>query len=118
MNSKLADFTAVMRALQEFTPSVLEQALRLSQTDSLYRSEKILGQAQWLHDLQATFPTVPYNLHRNLIWRAVALAPAGFCHPRSSMIGTLLEDLAAGMPFDQVAERFARKMHPHNPINR
>jgi hypothetical protein len=48
----------------------------------------------------------------NATWLAVALAPPGFCHPRSSMVGTLLEDLAAGMDFDAVAARFSAKMHP------
>ena len=48
----------------------------------------------------------------NLTWLAVASAPAGFCHVRSSMIGTLLEDLAAGLPFEQIKAKFAAKMHP------
>ena len=48
----------------------------------------------------------------NLTWLAVATAPAGFCHVRSSMIGTLLEDVAAGMPFDAIKQRFDAKMHP------
>jgi hypothetical protein len=46
------------------------------------------------------------------VWRAIATAPAGFCHPRSSMVGTLLEDIASGMAFDDAAKRFAAKMHP------
>jgi hypothetical protein len=45
-------------------------------------------------------------------WAAVAKAPAGFCHPRSSMIGTLLEDIAAGKSYEDVAKSFAAKMGP------
>lgn len=51
-------------------------------------------------------------LRDTLTWRAVATAPAGYCHPRSSMIGTLLDDIAAGMPYDDIAGRFKAKMHP------
>jgi hypothetical protein len=46
------------------------------------------------------------------VWRAVATAPAGFAHPRSSMIGTLLEDIAAGKDYETVARAFAAKMNP------
>jgi hypothetical protein len=49
---------------------------------------------------------------KNVVWRAIAKAPAGFCHPRSSMIGTLLEDIEAGMEFSEVSRRFAAKMAP------
>ena len=40
------------------------------------------------------------------------MAPDGFCHPRSSMIGTLLEDIVSGLPFDTIERRFKEKMHP------
>lgn len=32
-----------------------------------------------------------------LVWKAVASAPDGFCHPRSSAIGTLIEDIEKGV---------------------
>jgi hypothetical protein len=101
---KLQDFLMVRTALIDFTKQMLEQAVKLLKTESLYRSEKLLGQAEWLLDLK----TKPINL----LWKAVATAPAGFCHPRSSMIGTLLEDIRSGMEFSQIEKRFAAKMHP------
>ena len=118
MAEKREDFRTVSRALgefgtAEFNSGVIGQALAILKTDSLYRSEKVLGQAQWLADLQARREAAKGADRRaNVTWLAVAKAPAGFCHPRSSMIGTLLEDLAAGMSFDAVARRFAEKMHP------
>jgi hypothetical protein len=42
----------------------------------------------------------------------VAKAPEAFCHPRSSMAGTLLEDLAAGKSFAQVKAAFDKKTAP------
>ena len=103
----------VLTKLEPFDHSIrysLAQALKLLKSEALYRSEKVLGQAQWLYDLHRALPSRRNRDH--VLWRAVAAAPAGFCHPRSSMIGTLLEDLAAGMPFDDVSRRFAEKMHP------
>lgn len=103
------DHGNVMRALAEFPLDLLERVVELLKSDALYRSEKVLGPAEWLRDLAAA--AVKGN-RTNVVWRAVATAPAGFCHPRSSMVGTLLEDLAGGMSFDDAAGRFRAKMHP------
>lgn len=112
MAGKREDYRAVVRALEEFSPEHLETALTLLRTDSLYRSEKVLGQAEWLHALHVARSGVQGPARANVVWRAVATAPAGFCHPRSSMIGTLLEDIASGKDFDEVSRAFAAKMHP------
>jgi hypothetical protein len=110
MAEKREDYNNISRALAEFTLPMLEQALTLLKTDSLYRSEKVIGPAQWLHDLHIGRNAAKNK--QNAVWRAIAVAPAGFCHPRASMIGTLLEDIAAGMDFAEVSRRFQSKMHP------
>lgn len=112
MAEKRADFETVMRALNEFTQPHLETALTLLRTEALYRSEKVLGQAEWLHALHLARSAAHGTGKSNAVWHAVATAPAGFCHPRSSMIGTLLEDISAGKDFGEVSRAFAAKMHP------
>lgn len=112
MAEKREDFKTVMHALSEFTQPHLETALTLLKTDALYRSEKVLGQAEWLHALHVARAAAHGAGKANAVWRAIATAPAGFCHPRSSMIGTLLEDIAAGKEFSEVSRAFAAKMHP------
>jgi hypothetical protein len=112
MAAKKEDFRTVTHALGEFTLAHLETALTLLKSDSLYRSEKVLGQAEWLHSLHIARSAAHGNLKANVVWRAIAIAPAGFCHPRSSMIGTLLEDIAAGKGYEEVSRAFAAKMHP------
>lgn len=106
------DFETVRRALGEFSLPNVELALTLLKTDALYRSEKVLGQAEWLQKLHVAQAAARGPARDNVLWRAIVTAPAGFCHPRSSMIGTLLEDIAAGMDFAEVSRRFATKMHP------
>jgi hypothetical protein len=110
MAEKREDYKNVQRALAEFSPSMLETALTLLESDQLYRAEKVIGPAQWLRDVHKARDAAMNKA--NILWRWIATAPAGFCHPRSSMIGTLLEDIAAGMTFEQVSRRFAEKMHP------
>lgn len=102
---KLEDFKNVIRALGEFKLEHLNTAVQLLEAEALYRSEKVLGQAKWLQELKPV-------KNPNLLWKAVAVAPAGFCHPRASMIGTLLEDLESGMPIARAQSRFADKMRP------
>lgn len=112
MAAKLEDFRTVQRALGEFSAQDLELAVSILRTETLYRSEKVLGAAEWLRDLHHARKNAPRGRAGNVVWRAVAKAPTGFCHPRSSMIGTLLEDIKAGLPGDAIAARFAAKMAP------
>jgi hypothetical protein len=109
-----ADVDTLKRALSEFPRRVVEQAVAVLETDGLDRSEKATGPARWflgVHDQLAAAP--PAGPRRdNVIWRAAAAAPPGFCHVRSSMVGSLLEDLVAGLEFESVKARWATKMHP------
>ncbi len=106
-------FDSVRRALGEYTKSTCATALRLLKDDKLANSEAALGQAQFLVDLHAARDAVSGQRRKdNLVYRAVATAPVGFCHPRSSMIATLLDDIEAGKSFTQAAASWAAKMHP------
>lgn len=109
---KLQNFGTLRRGLDEFDRAVVAQAVQILESGGLYRGEKVLGAAKWLlalHD--ARQGKVGAEL-ANVTWLAVATAPAGFCAPRSSMIGTLLEDIAAGLPVADIQRRFADKMDP------
>lgn len=64
-----------------------------------------LGQAQFLRDLHDA-------KNRNLRWKLIAEAPSGFCHPRSSMIATLLDDIKAGVSFEVARKKWNKQMHP------
>ncbi len=46
------------------------------------------------------------------MWRLIASAPDGFCHPRASMIGVLLDAIAVGMSFDAIKSHFNEKVYP------
>lgn len=107
------DHATLCRALVEFDNNVIGQALQIVQSEALARSEKFEGRLQWLKDLSDKVNhTNMSKIDVNAVWQAVATAPAGFCHVKSSMIGTLLEDLFAGKSFDTVKKAFNEKMHP------
>lgn len=109
---KKEDFRILNEYLADYPLSIVLPAVKLLKTDSLYRSEKCLGVAEWLQQLQSAILAKSSKQRRNLVWLAVATAPPGFCHIKESMIGTLLDDLKAGLDFNDISRRFAEKMHP------
>lgn len=104
---------SLVRGLEEFPLDIVRKAKALLDSEALYRGEHVAGVADFLIKLHlARKAAKSASARDNVTWLAVARAPAGFCHVRSTMIGTLLEDLAADMPIDAVRKRFADKMHP------
>lgn len=111
MAEKKDDFAMLCRGLADYPKAVVNQALTVLRADAMDRSEKTFGVAQWLSALHAKVLAFPAR-RDNLIWAAVAAAPPGFCHVRSTVIATLLDDIVAGLPFESIRQRWAQKMHP------
>lgn len=89
-------------AMNHYSKSTIEQAVNLLRSDDLYRSEKVLGCAEWLMKIRREIEATNTQHRTNLLWRYAATAPTGYCHVRSGMIGTLLDDIAAGMSITAV----------------
>jgi hypothetical protein len=107
------DWRMLSRGLAEFPQELVARAHALLNSGTLYRSEKCIGAATWLLELHQALAAVKAPRQRDaLVWRAAATAPAGFTHVRSSMIGTLLEDLASGLDSAAIKRRFDEKMAP------
>lgn len=109
MAEKKEDFKMLMTAVMKYKKETIESAVNLLRSNSLYRSEKILGIAEWFLGVKQRQASYDF---KNIVWSRVATAPAGFCHISSSMIGTLLDDIEAGMDFETVKRRFDEKMNP------
>lgn len=114
---KQQDFQQVVRALSEFPLDLLNQVVELLDVDgdALFRGEKVLGPAKFLRDVQSASQNLKGQQRRNVIFNMVASAPAGFCHPRSSMIGTLLDDLQNGLSLDRAAVKLMTAAVPDSP---
>lgn len=112
MAERREEYGMLGRGLVEFTAPVAKQALALLKSGTLYRSEKCEAIAQWFVDLHEAIARTRAENPINVVWRAVATAPAGFAHVRSTMIGTLLEDILTGYDTASIARRFAEKMSP------
>lgn len=113
MAAKRENFGTVARALADFAPATIAEAVRLLEAGHLARSEQFIAPLHWLADLHDKRAAArDSRIRDNLLWRAIATAPEGYCHPRAAVTGTLLEDIAAGMAFADVKARFDAKMHP------
>lgn len=107
------EYLMLKRGLEDFSIETTRQAALMLTTESLPRSEKHVELARWLVTLQERIASTKNHQQRdNLLWRAVSTAPAGWPHIRSGLLGTLLEDIAAGMAFEAVKRRFTEKIDP------
>lgn len=119
MAEKVEDYGVLCRGLADYSVAELTQAVRVLEADAVSRPEKTLGIASWFLGLQKQIQSLPgwrpHSIPRgtfNLIWRAVATAPLGFCHVRNTVLATLLDDVKAGLPFDTISHKWQQKMHP------
>lgn len=109
MAAKKEDFRTVATALADYKAPALDEALRLFKADALARSDKFVAPVQWLRELQNR---PKGRKGENVLWRAIADAPNGYCHPRAGVVGSLLDDIVAGLPFPDIKARFNAKLGP------
>lgn len=113
MAEKREDREVLQRSLADFPIAAVRKAHSYLRSGALFRSEKCEGVAAWLVDLHESLAAGKGEARRqNLLWQAAASAPPGYCHVRSGMIGTLLEDIVAELPFAELKARFDAKMDP------
>lgn len=112
---KREDYGLLASAVGKYRTKTVETAVNLLRSESLYRSEKVLGVAEWFLEVLRLVKEerdTRNKTTRNILWYKAATAPAGFCHISTSMIGTLLNDIEAGYDFATVSRKFAEKMNP------
>lgn len=107
---KNEDRSLLLSCIKKYKVQDVESAVNLLRSGSLYQGEKILPMAEWF--LETMRAAGGRKINTNILWYRAATAPAGFCHIPASMVGTLLDDIAAGYGSDEVKRRFDEKMHP------
>ena len=110
---KAEDFLSLCRALEEYSLETVQTAGQVLTSGHLYRSEKAKDRIDWLLGLKlGMMQTKNKKLQNNMIWSAVAAAPAGWCHVKSSIVGSLLDDIKSGMSFVTIQNRWETKLDP------
>ena len=106
------DYGTLCRGLAKTTAEHITSALKLFRDGSLGRPERFEEMAAWALALIQARAAVRGPARDNLAWRAVATAPAGWAHIGNTVLGTVLEDLAAGLSFEQIKGKMDAKLHP------
>lgn len=104
-------YDSVSKMLTEHTVDRLEETITLLKSGVLKESNKVLPIVEWFHDLKVK-TEANKKARRNLLWRAVAMAPTGFTSLRSSTAGMLLDAIATGTPMEIIKNRFAKATDP------
>jgi hypothetical protein len=98
-----------MGSLAAYSQNTVDKAVEILLFGDLYRAEKVKGPAMFLQKAhKANKLTKRRRINR--LWAMAYEAPPGFCHAKTTMIGTLLDDLQNNDP--NAEENFKRKMHP------
>lgn len=84
------------KAVQTYGVDTINKAIIYLKAGDLSRPEKALPIAEWFLEVKEAFDIVKKrHVHSpsNILWRYAALAPTGFCHLRSGMLGTLMDSI-------------------------
>lgn len=101
------------RALQELTSHHTDRAVAMLQAGSLSRGEKLLPMAQFLADTHREVRNHSGTEMRNrMLWLAVSKAGAGWCTPRASALGALIEDIDSGASISTITRKHNERMGP------
>ena len=107
------EYGILRRSLAEYPIAVVRNAQQLLTTGQLYRSEKCIGVAEWFLRVHEAIAGSAGRLRQEAVtWLAAATAPAGYCHVRSTVISTLLDNIVAGKSFDEIKAQFDSVMAP------
>jgi hypothetical protein len=91
--------------LQDTPYTYIIRAIELLESKALNRGEQFLAPANWL--------MVQWTKRSNArLWYAVAHAPEGFCHPRASMLGNLIDSIRRGTSMTDIIGAWNAQMDP------
>lgn len=111
--ARAADYQMVRRILNEYPADTMRETLKILRGGLLFNADSHAAMAAWfvgLHDNVAQ--TRDARTRDNLLWLAVASAPAGYANARGGMLGALLDDVKAGLPFETIKNRWNEKADP------
>ena len=105
----------LQRALADFPTHNLRTAIDMLKAGALSRGDKIVPMATFLLDLKESMHDGEGGGSRAQdlkLWQAVAVAGAGWCTPRATVLGALMEDLDNRLESGEVRRRHNLRVAP------
>ncbi|NPC91435.1 hypothetical protein HOO54_04040 [Bacillus sp. WMMC1349] len=113
MAEKKQQFETLTTAFISYSTDTVDKALTFIHSGTLYRGERVRPMAEWFKQSIEKVEAIQSSHRREaLIWLLAATAPEGFTSVRSSVLGSLLNDIEDGLSTDLIARRFKEKMDP------
>lgn len=108
------DRNLLHRTANEFTLTQIVAARAWLTQGDLWQAERFLPTLQWFEELvlRCGSSSCTRNTADDLVWHAAATAPAGWAHLRNGMVGTILDAVKAGVPFDRFRETWNATVDP------
>ncbi|XZN14453.1 hypothetical protein ACSW9O_15410 (plasmid) [Clostridium perfringens] len=102
-------------AINDFDFEIIQAAIDMLESDSLYRGERFLPMIGWFKNVKEGLKSITNSIRRkNLIIVLAANAPEGFARIKNTVVGELLYDLKDGLSTRDIIARFNSKMNPSN----
>ena len=95
----------IENVVSAYTAVDVSRAADLFRSGELPKADLYLEMTRWLL-------TMIESTNPNKAWLAAVKVPEAFAHVGSSMVGTLLKDLKAGLPLSAIKARFEDKVDP------
>lgn len=100
------------RGLEELTAESFSTVIDLIKSNALYRGEEHLASLQAFQKVQNAYKKLKSDAGRNTFVWANATSPAS--RFRNTVIGTLIQDLSAGVDLESAVRSFETKVAPTN----
>jgi hypothetical protein len=114
MGEKREDRRHLPRALADLDRRSLEQTRDMLLHGGLSRAEKLSPMVDFLLMVHKAVDGVGVRgeARNRALWGAVGIAPPGWCTPRSSALGALVDDVKAGLSAANVKRKHDERMDP------
>ena len=109
-----AENMAMLKSTLNHVPAEVTQTLiEYIQQDSIYRGKEHLETLTSLHKMQKTWAGIGARARSRFLWVSAHRNP-GACRLRSSLIGTLLQDMAADSDYETAVKKYEKAAAPEN----
>lgn len=109
------NFKTLSRAMKNWSFDLINKAIGILRNDEFLGSQKYLEWLNWLSDLRLICQKKEKTGgHYNTIWDHVHSAPTGWCSPRSSVLGMLIDGIETGDTIAHIKQEWNRAVAPEN----
>ncbi|UGL62720.1 hypothetical protein [Xanthomonas phage FMYAK-P1] len=99
-------------ALREFTLGELERARDMLMTGGLNQADKTVKMAEFLVEAKRAMAHLSGEAVNRRLWFRVAMAGKGWCTPRSSLLGALIDDIRSGASVESIRRNHNKRADP------